>query len=29
VLTFDEVAAKEGAYGLLEGDGFIREFMNI
>lgn len=29
VLTFDEVAAKEGTYGLLEGDGFIREFMNI
>lgn len=29
VLTFDEVAAKEGIYGLLEGDGFIREFMNI
>ena len=29
VMTFDEVAAKEGAYGLLEGDGFIREFMNI
>lgn len=29
VLTFDEVSAKEGAYGLLEGDGFIREFMNI
>ena len=29
VLAFDEVAAKEGAYGLLEGDGFIREFMNI
>lgn len=29
VLTFDEVAAKEGSYGLLEGDGFIREFMNI
>lgn len=29
VLTFDEVAAKEGIYGLLEGDGFICEFMNI
>ena len=29
VLTFDEVAAKEGVYVLLEGDGFIREFMNI
>lgn len=29
VLTFDEVAAKEGIYGLLEGNGFIREFMNI
>lgn len=29
VLTFDEVAAKEGIYGLLERDGFIREFMNI
>lgn len=27
VQTFDEVAAKEGEYGLLEGDGFIREFM--
>lgn len=27
VMTFDEEAAKEGAYGVLEGDGFIREFM--
>lgn len=29
VQTFDEVAAAEGAYGLLEGDGFIREFMRL
>ena len=28
VQTFDEDAAKAGAYGLLEGDGFIRAFMN-
>lgn len=27
VMAFDEEAAKEGAYGVLEGDGFIREFM--
>lgn len=27
VQTFDEEAAKEGSYGLLRGDGFIREFM--
>ena len=27
VQTFDEVAACEGAYGLLREDGFIREFM--
>ncbi len=25
--TFDEVAAKDGAYGLMEGDEFIKEFM--
>lgn len=29
VQTFDEVAAREGSYGLLEGDGFIRAFMAI
>lgn len=29
VQTFDEVAAKDGCYGTLQGDGFIREFMNI
>lgn len=29
VQTFDEVAAREGSYGLLEGDGFIRAFMVI
>ena len=27
VQTFDEVAAKEGIYGILEGDAFIKEFM--
>ena len=27
VQTFDEVAAVSGSYGLLEGEGFIREFM--
>ena len=27
VQTFDEDAAKDGAYGLLEGDEFIQEFM--
>lgn len=27
VQTFDEVACQEGAYGLLEGDGFIKLFM--
>ena len=27
VVSFDEEACKEGAYGLLEKDGFIREFM--
>ena len=27
VQTFDEEAAKEGSYGLLHGDEFIREFM--
>ena len=29
VQTFDEVAARNGGYGLLEGDGFIKEFMKI
>ncbi len=29
VETFDEVACKEGCYGQLEKDGFIRTFMNI
>ena len=29
VETFDEKAAVEGDYGLLEGDGFIRQFMAI
>ncbi|MBR6032982.1 MAG: cofactor-independent phosphoglycerate mutase [Bacteroidaceae bacterium] len=29
VQTFDEVAAKEGVYGKLEGDAFIREFMKL
>lgn len=29
VKTFDEVACKEGACGLLEKDGFIREFMRF
>ena len=29
VQTFDEVAAKEGSYGNLEGDAFIKEFMKI
>lgn len=29
VQTFDEVACKEGAYGLLESDGFMKEFMRI
>ncbi len=29
VQTFDEVAATEGAYGTLEGDQFIKQFMNI
>ena len=29
VLTFDEEAAREGAYGLLQGDEFIRTFMGI
>ena len=28
VQTFDEVACQQGAYGLLEGDGFIEAFMN-
>ena len=27
VQTFDECAALKGSYGLLQGDGFIREFM--
>ena len=29
VMTFDEEAAREGAYGLLQGDEFIRTFMGI
>ena len=29
VQTFDEMAAKEGAYGVLSGDDFIRTFMNV
>ena len=29
VQTFDEVACKQGSYGLLEKDGFIRAFMAI
>lgn len=29
VQTFDEIAAKEGCYGTLEGDQFINEFMKI
>lgn len=29
VETFDEVACKQGSYGLLEKDGFIKEFMKI
>lgn len=29
VQTFDEEAAKQGAYGLLQGDQFIRTFMNL
>lgn len=28
VQTFDEVAAREGAYGMMEGDEFIRAFMS-
>ncbi len=28
VQTFDEVAARHGSYGLLEGDGFMHAFMN-
>ncbi|MBO5880453.1 MAG: phosphoglycerate mutase, partial [Paraprevotella sp.] len=28
VLSFDEEAAKKGAYGLLKGDEFIKTFMN-
>ena len=28
VQTFDEIAAVDGSYGLLKGDGFINEFMN-
>ncbi|MDY5962797.1 MAG: cofactor-independent phosphoglycerate mutase [Bacteroidaceae bacterium] len=28
VQTFDEVAAREGAYGMMEGDEFIRTFMS-
>lgn len=29
VQTFDEAAAASGVYGLLSGDGFIREFMRV
>ena len=29
VQTFDEEACKQGSYGLLEKDGFIKEFMKI
>ena len=29
VETFDEVACKQGCYGLLEKDGFIKKFMKI
>jgi 2,3-bisphosphoglycerate-independent phosphoglycerate mutase len=29
VKTFDEVACKEGSYGLLEKDGFIKELMSL
>lgn len=29
VKTFDEVACKEGSYGLLEKDGFINELMSL
>lgn len=29
VQTFDEVACKEGSYGLLEKDGFIKELMSL
>lgn len=29
VMTFDEEAARKGAYGLLQGDEFIRTFMGI
>ena len=29
VKTFDETACQEGAYGLLEKDGFIRAFMDV
>ncbi|MCF0197690.1 MAG: phosphoglycerate mutase, partial [Bacteroidaceae bacterium] len=28
VQTFDEVAAREGVYGTLRGDEFIRTFMS-
>ena len=28
VQTFDEAAAREGAYGMMEGDEFIRAFMS-
>ena len=27
VQTFDEIAAQNGAYGTIEGDAFIKEFM--
>ena len=29
VKTFDEVACKEGSYGLLKGDGFINELLSL
>lgn len=29
VQTFDEDACREGVYGLIEGDAFIREFMRV
>ena len=29
VQTFDEVACQQGAFGLLQGDEFIKEFMSV
>ena len=29
VQPFDEVSARNGAYGNLEGDAFIKEFMKV